>query len=257
MELKDFDVYKIMGNIKAKMPFYNERHFQFELALAIKDYFKDNKDIEIAFEAYYGAKKGDVESDSDSISKIEKRKYTDIVVYDKTSCKFIAIELKYALDDKNSKNGRRFEYNVGNNTISIAKKGAIDNCRYDFLYDVHRLEEIKNNPQYENQYLKHYYRGCAIIISNAEKIWTKYSKNTKDINFHIADNTYTKTECNWTGGINHSTTGDGINDNGKKISRNKFALSKTYHCQWMPKDGYYFDDDNKKSPPFKYLVIEV
>ena len=251
-ELKDFNSNLIMESIKNKMPFYNERHFQFELAMAIRDFYKDNKNIQIDFEAYYGTQN---ETDDNT-----KRNYTDIVVYDKNG-NFIAIELKYCLDDNNNKE-KRYKYKNGENEITIAKKGAVDNCRYDFLFDVHRLEQISKNAKYENNSLKNFYCGYTILISNSKKTWLKSKKeHPNDINFHIADGTKTKRVCFWLGGINFAVNKDGLNYKGKQVLRRDFNLKKEYDCCWQPagENNYYFEDSNKNnpSPPFKYLVIKI
>ena len=123
---------------------------------------------------------------------------------------------------------------------------------------MHRLEEIKVCNTYENKFLKNYICGYAIIISNAHKMWIEYkNKEPNDINFHIADKTYTKTDCTWRDGINFSPNYDGKNSDEKKISRIGFEVSKSYKCDWSDENDLYFTDEDGKSPAFRYLVIKV
>lgn len=243
--LQDFDVNIIMKNIKCKMPFYNENQFRFEFAMGVKDFFKNNNDIDILFDCYYPTKtiKKEIES--------EKRNYTDIVIYNKTG-EFIPIELKYNLKiEDNNKDNKRFSYFNGEYNVTIAKKGATDNCRYDFLKDVERLENIKKNPSYENIKLKKFYKGYAIIISNDKLIWENCSSDEKikDTNYRefcIGNNSYALTSCEWK---------DGKNVTQKTCRSAKIELSKQYFCSWND----YFEDlkQKDKSPQFKYLIFEI
>lgn len=254
--LKNFNPSEIMERIKNKMPFYNENHFRFEFAMAIKEYLNEQnaENIEIVFEVYYPTNNSANNEDS-SI----KRNYTDIVIYDEKG-DYIAIELKYNLRLKNGKKCNRYYYNNGKYNISIAMKGATDNCRYDFLYDVYRLEQLKLGGKFENTNIKSFLKGYSIIISNDEKIWKiscpdkanelkglLISKNN-DKNFCIGDKSLTMENCSWTGGINY---------NNPKAKRKDFILKKSYKCNWN--EEFYFEDKklNNPSPGFRYLIIEV
>ena len=237
------------------MPFYNENHFRFEFAMAIKEYLNEQnaENIEIVFEVYYPTSKA---TDKES----NKRNYTDIVIYDKTNGEYIAFELKYNLKDGDRNKSNRYYYNNGEYNISIAMKGATDNCRYDFLYDVYRLEQLRAGGKYENTNIKSFVKGYSIIISNDEKIWEiscpndankskglLISKNY-DQNFCIGDRSLTMQNCFWTGGKNY-----------KNLSavRKDFSLKKSYECNWNKE--FYFEDKKltDKSPNFRYLIIEV
>lgn len=253
--LKNFDPSIIMGKIQNKMPFYNEYHFQFEFAIALKEVIDENdiENLEIVFEAYYPTSKT---TDKES----NKRNYTDIVIYDKNNGDYIALELKYNLRDRSRNKNNRYYYNNGEYDVSVAKKGATDNCRYDFLYDIYRLEQLRASGKYENTNIKSFVKGYSIIISNDEKIWKiscpnkanelkglLISKNN-DQNFCIGDGSLTMQNCFWTGGKNC-----------KNLSaiRKDFSLKKSYECNWNK--GFYFEDKKliDKSPEFRYLIIEV
>ena len=256
--VKNFDPSIIMERIKNKMPFYNENHFRFEFAMAIKEYLNEQnaENIEIVFEVYYPTNN----SANDKDSSI-KRNYTDIVIYDKNNGEYIALELKYNLRDGDRNKSNRYYYNNGEYNISIAMKGAPDNCRYDFLYDVYRLEQLRAGGKYENTNIKSFVKGYSIIISNDEVMWNissphqknqanpllKISKNN-DQNFCIGDRSLTMTECCWTGGKNYKNP---------KTTRKDFILKKSYECNWN--EGFYFEDKKltDKSPNFRYLIIEV
>lgn len=254
--LKNFDPSIIMGKIQNKMPFYNEYHFQFEFAIALKEFIdeKNIENIEIVFEAYYPTSKA---TDKES----NKRNYTDIVIYDKNNGDYIALELKYNLRDRDRNKSSRYYYNNGKYDVSVAKKGATDNCRYDFLYDIYRLEQLRAGGKYENTNIKSFVKGYSIIISNDEVMWNlssphpknqsntllKISKNN-DRNFCIGDRSLTMQNCFWTGGKNY-----------KNLSaiRKDFSLKKSYECNWNKE--FYFEDKKltNKSPSFRYLIIEV
>lgn len=252
--LENFDPTIIMEKIQCKMPFYNEYQFQFEFAISVKEYFKESNNIEIVFEQYYPTT---ILSGNEEISK---KNYTDIVIYD-TEGNYIAIELKYNLKDGNRETNKRYLYNNGEYEISIAKKGATDNCRYDFLYDIYRLEQLKVNGKYENKSIKKFLKGFSIIISNDKAVWEyssphknnaqnttlKISKNF-DQNFCIGNGSQTMTDCKWMGGKNCTAP---------KPTRPAFTLKNSYTCNWS--DKYYFEDKkaNDPSPGFKYLIITV
>ena len=107
MDIKDVNA--IMEKICAKMPFYNEAQFQLEFALAVKE---KHANFGIMPEVYYERREerrseeesAENEQEASNESGFKTRKnYTDIVIYDKRSGDYIAVELKYALTDGGSK----------------------------------------------------------------------------------------------------------------------------------------------------------
>lgn len=262
MDIKD--VHAIMEKICAKMPFYNEAQFQLEFALAVKE---KHANFGIMPEVYYERREerrfeeesAEHEQEASNESGFKTRKnYTDIVIYDKRNGDYIAVELKYALTDGGSKGEKRNAYtNVNGDTITVAKKGAIDNCRYDFLWDVHRLEELADGQwKYESACLNNFVAGYAILISNARKMWEqcRNEKGTKqklnnDNNFRIGDNSdigsTSPIMLNWEGG-SHAT-------------RSGFELKRHYSFKWGHDNKTYFKDVDEKrnSPEFRYLVVKV
>lgn len=260
-DLKNFNIHDFMDEIKNKMPFYNERHFQCELGSAIKMFFLKNKNIEVLYEMYYPTNNYSetaIMSESNqnvkAITKI-KRNYTDIVICDKNTEEYISIELKYALSDRARNKSARFEYTLGNgDKITIAKKGALDNCRYDYLFDVYRLEQLKETKFscYEHKNLKKFVAGYAIILSNDKSMWEEIKLKGKDKpyyrNFRL--NNETSGVYSWTGGKNTKPNA---------IRPNITGLTNKYRCNWMPQDSFYFEDKGKSSsaPAFKYLIVEI
>ncbi len=264
MDIKD--VHAIMEKICAKMPFYNEAQFQLEFALAVKE---EDENAEIVLEAYYEKREesrseeesAENEQEASNESGFKTRKnYTDIVIYDKRSGDYVAVELKYALTDGGGKGEKRNAYtNVNGDTITVAKKGAIDNCRYDFLWDVHRLEELADGQwKYESACLNNFVAGYAILISNANKMWEQCrveeerdskKKLNNDNNFRIGDNSNTGStspvKLDWRGG-SHTT-------------RPGFELKNHYTFVWGDENKTYFKDvdEKRKSPEFRYLVVKV
>ena len=250
--LKNLDINSIMQNIQKEMPFYNERHFQLCFAIALRDHFRFNNEIEVFVELF------DKQIDDE---KHSKRNYTDVVIYDNKDKSYIAIELKYALTDRgrNSKKNdgvdrTRFEYKIGNKKISIAKKGAMDNMRYDYLYDVKRLESLKKKERaIEIIQSASFQKGYAVLVSNDKGLWTNCAleegaeyKTTVETNyklFCIGNGSRTAEMCEW--------------KKEKACAENKrkgFQLSKRYLCSWSEE---YCKDENNNSPPFRYLVLTV
>ena len=253
INLKKFNIDYFMDKIKDKMPFYNERHFQMELAIAIKDFYKGTG-IDVLVESFYPIT---LTKQNTANQNVEKRNYTDIVIYDEYG-NYISVELKYALNVKDRNKSTRRPYTLLNgDVITIAKKGALDNIRYDYLFDIYRLEQLKKSKTslYEYNRLKSFYKGYAVILSNGCLMWEiKHDDKPKVSynNFCLGDKTQTQKDCSWTSGHYRDDQNKGID-----VNRPDFKLNDSYSCNWN--QGTYFEDTNnpKISPDFRYLAIEV
>ena len=131
--------------------FQSEAQLQFELAWNIKQNFNCNVFLE-DLTAY----------ETDSKGNITHKLYTDIVVEDIETNYRIGIELKYKTAE--------LKYN----NIYLFNHGALPLNRYDYLWDVNRLESlVYNKPLYNNATSTTIVKPCdvgfAIILTN-EKI---------------------------------------------------------------------------------------
>lgn len=222
----------LMKDINGKMPFYNEKQFQFELASAIRA-----KGYNVLFEMYYT---NDLKEDEEN-SEV-KKSYTDIVVYD-DSKNFIPIELKYGLADNNIK--ERWKYKTKNGDfISIAKKGASNLVRYSFLKDVNRLENIAKcqGTSYEDGRLKKFCKGFAILLANDKLLWERKQRECKKKKYQY--------QCFCIG------ENDKVNGILKMEGKNSVVIGGKYKCKWSG-DPYFASDEAENGPPFKYLVFEI
>ena len=167
-------------------PYYSEAQIQFELALLIKENFKDCK---ISLEHF-----SMLEQENDKGKLKSKRDYTDIFVFNKDKSECVAIELKYK-----TKKEKDFEETDECKT-NYTDQGATDLGRFDYLWDINRLELLTFDDKYKKEnevriasnkfrnkeLLKRDFisqlgnsklvSSYAIIITNDEKYWT-YTKN--------------------------------------------------------------------------------
>ena len=215
----DFEINELLKKLKAKkIIFESEAQFQFELALQIKEMYP-----------YYDVK---LEMTT-SIRNDGKKQYTDIIVLDKNG-DFIAIELKYKT--------RKSVYG----DIKLLNHGATDLGRFDYLYDVWRLENLKyrNNTAYEfNKRLKNCVNGYAIILTNEKNYWSinRQSKDALYKNFCITDkDSIQKNEnLSW----NQKDGSSCIKGTWRDI---QLLFTNGYNFKW---NDYIFD--------FKYLITNI
>lgn len=173
---KEWLIEKIKDLGKENILFYNEAQFQFRLAW----------EIQKAFEQY--------EVILECLTIDNKRSYTDIMVK-LSDNNYVAIELKYktkCAKNKSSNNEEESGY-------ILKHHGAVDFGRFDYLWDINRLEmlvykskkiesenKIKlSSNQYrdaENKFIENKYKilkpydnakiiGYAIILTNDELYW--------------------------------------------------------------------------------------
>lgn len=165
------DINKLINALSKLEPvFQSEAQFQFALALEIK---KEYPVFKVLLE---------VLTASETIKNKLKRYYSDIVVADKQG-NYIIIELKYKT--KKSIYGG----------VELLDHGATDLGRYDFLWDIRRIEILKENNTevYKfNNNLKNFVNGYAIMLTNESKYWTisKENNNTLYKNFCISNNDF-------------------------------------------------------------------
>ena len=218
----DFDIDFLMKKLAQNIGvFESEAQFQFELAQVIKDTCQDYK-VKLELTTATTRKNNKL-----------KRLYTDIVVLDKDD-NFISIELKYKT--KNS------EYDG----IKLLNHGATDFGRFDYLWDIHRLELLKKKDStiYEfNKNLKNCIKCFAIILTNEKNYWEiSGTKKTMYMNFCISEKDVIKKgkPLSWNKKNNDKTFIDGT------WRDRSLVFDNTYTFKWNP---YKYD--------FKYLVTEI
>ncbi|MDD3999279.1 MAG: hypothetical protein PHX62_00080 [Bacilli bacterium] len=170
---------EIMAKIKLKELLYsNEEQFQFDLAWKLKQKINNNN-IDILLEPL-------------SITDLKlggdrKKDFTDIVLIDDEG-NFIPIELKYKKygEQKHEdckyilykiKPDKKKEYD-----IKLYHDGAVNLGRFDYLWDVHRIENLrKKNSKNDGMIFDNRYTiflgGYAIMITNDEAYWRDTGDN--------------------------------------------------------------------------------
>lgn len=152
-KLQDFNVRDLQDILtqfgKKHRIFHSEAQLQFELAWEIRKKVNCRVLLEVL-------------TMEEPISNKIKRYYTDIVLEDNDYR--VAIELKY----------KTAEFKGENDVVELLNHGAVDLGRYDFLWDVYRLELLQNpNKNSQVNVRKKCEKGFAILLTNEEKYWTK------------------------------------------------------------------------------------
>ena len=154
------DIIDSMGRVPRI--FHSEAQFQFALAWEIKLRYK----CQVLLEEYTA---------SYLVLKKKKKMYTDIILKGEDGYT-IGIELKY----------KTAEYD--NDIYHLLNHGATDLGRYDYLYDVHRLELLsKKDKLSEAEIICPITKGYAILLTNEHKYWS--------ISHNAATNTIYKEFC--------------------------------------------------------------
>ncbi|MBR0169330.1 MAG: hypothetical protein IJQ14_00630 [Bacteroidales bacterium] len=222
-----------------KKVFQSEAQFQFNLAWRLQELY----DCEAKLEDLTVVVTRKNKSDKDLMQKV----YTDIVLLKDDYS--VAIELKYKTATLNHKD------------ILLFKHGATDLGRYDFWWDVNRLELLVtptkkapknlNAKSEETNVYRHCTKGFAILLTNENDYWKKsYRKDTIDKQFCISE----------ADGCLLSKTLDWKKVNGeytktiKNTSRaHSIVLNEAYSYHWES----YCELPTEKNNIFKYLMIEV
>lgn len=193
--LKEFDVSNVIEKLSEKRPlFHNERDFQFELALMIKDMYE----CEIRLEYYYRTDENN------------KRCYIDLIAYDNNYC--IAFELKYKT--------MKYDGKLNDELYELKEQGARDwGCAY-VLSDLKRLEDLVLSGDIIGG--RKINKGFVIFITNDEKYKKEY-KGELFKEFSLTDNKI----------IESINTENKINRRSFKPFKNiKFEYKNSYTVNW-------------------------
>lgn len=243
--------------------FQSEAQFQFEFAWTLQKMFPD---CQVKLEDMRTVIKEKDKKDKNGNEIIKKKFYTDIVLEQGEYS--IAIELKY----------KTAEYSDTKNNLYLFNHGAVDLGRYDYLWDVHRLELLleKGNKSelcgdVEVLPNKGCDKGFAVLLTNEKKYWGQsyvYEKEngyTIDNQFKIGEKDEGKThklfgnvldwrilekgEKNYAKNYKHypSTV---VTQNGNSTERAQpIRLAEQYSYKW--------EDYLCNELQFKFVIIEV
>lgn len=254
---------------KQNIIFRSEEQFQFTLSWAIQEFF-----------ATYKVYLEDLTSTIEYNNGDKKRSYTDILVK-KDNGDYVAIELKY----------KTANAIIGN--IELLNHGAVDNGRYDYLWDINRLEWLvygnskakqenglisqanncRKNPlpniglyNYDARIKGEKITGYAIMLTNESKYWN-FSKQLP-----------AQTSCKYCGNVHYhdfciaesdETGKNNINGKGKiqDWAKNAGGYTKSVCDIWRGRpiefignytfnwNSYY--KENAKNWEFRYCIMEI
>lgn len=242
-ELSIPELSKILDEFGQKqVVFQSEAQFQFNLAWRLQEIYDCNAKLEELTKVIY---KNDYKSP-------KQKFYTDIVL-EKDDYR-VAIELKYktaSLED---------------GEVILFNHGATDLGRYDFIWDVKRLEMLLK-PNTSEKGLKTCNKGFAIILTNDDDYWVKCWKPedkstdvdiTIDNQFRIGEqNQQLHTGCLFAKTMDWKHNVDGSYPKTIQKSSSSRAcnivLNHAYTYEWKK----YTNVENVKNGLFKYMIISV
>lgn len=213
--------------------FQSEAQFQFEMAWELQKQCQ-RKNAKVLLEMVTATE----------LQEKRKRYYSDIVI---RNCEgeYIVIELKYKT--KKSTYG----------DIELLHHGANDLGRFDYLWDLHRIQLLKNhdNGRYRfNSSLQRFVAGYAIMLTNDERYWTvsrRSLQNQRPLYYDFCigngDEIPSGTVLKWKDGENC------VRGTCRDCS---LTFEKSYRMEW--RDYYFSNDlDSKFDLDFKYLILNV
>ena len=151
--------------------------------------------------------------------------HIDIYVLDE-ECSF-PIELKYKT--------KEIKAEINGEYYNLKNQFAHDIGRYDFLYDVHRIEKAKIlDPKFKS--------GFVILLTNDSAYWRKTYNNTVDSAFRIHEGQYITGNLSWGENAGAGTT----------KGRDCFKLIGNYQTTWLP-----YSNTNIRHGEFKSCLLEI
>lgn len=166
-------IQEIMDEISNQIIIYqNEEQFQFDLAWRINKCIDENSGIKVLLE-FFSMTDEKMEGNDDC-----KKIFTDIILLDNQN-KFIPIELKYKKHGMKTKI-KQFNNNQEKIECIIGHDGAANLGKFDYLWDIHRIEQLKEKPKKsvkKDIRLKTFVCGYAIMITNDKSYWYNKGKN--------------------------------------------------------------------------------
>ena len=251
------DLTSLIGEFgKEQRIFQSEAQFQFDLAWRLQEEY----DCIVKLEDLT------VVIDKEGNGKKSKQKiYTDITL--ERDGYVIAIELKY-----------KTAAMTQGNDILLFNHGAADLGRYDFLWDVNRLELLVHHTKevsekaISKEYapeisigfpkLKRCNKGFAIILTNEDDYWKMSHDNCKDAviyrQFCIGGNPLTGNGHLYSKNLDWGKdpiTGEYTSAVAHSSRARRLQLQEAYSYQW--RDYCQVPTDNGKNGLFKYMIISI
>ena len=141
----------------------------------------------------------------------------------------VAIELKYMT--------RKSELEDNEESFALRNQGAQNQRRYDFLWDIHRLELMRSMPEFCEA-------GHAVLLTNDPLYWNCPRRKTMDSDFRVHEGREISEELAW----------DLCASPGMVKRREKpIQLKGSYPLRWQ--DYSYFS--GKPLGEFRYLAVSV
>jgi hypothetical protein len=204
------DIVRIIRLLARQRPmFHSEADFQLALAWEIQ---KQHPHYSIRLE--YKPK------------NIPDRIFLDIYIENKSEQ--YAIELKYKT--------RAIKHQHGKELFTLLDQSAQDIGRFDFLYDVGRLEQVVGSQKKTN--------GYALLITNDFSYWNKSNRKTVDSDFRLHEGRKIKGNLKWGSKASMGT---------KKGRNFAIKLHGIYNAKWQ---NYSCPSDDKYGT-FKYLLFRI
>ena len=207
----DFEIDKILNKLSNEREiFYSEADFQHALAWKIHQIYPE---IKIRLEY--------------PISVNGSIYYVDIFL--KYNSKCVGIELKYKT--------KKIECVHKKEKFLLKNQGAQDLGRYDYLWDVYRLEQIKEGRKN--------FTGYAIFITNDYLYWKDPThKDTIDKMFRIHQGKEINSRLSWT---------EKASEGSKRGREEDIFIKNTYRINWEK----YSKLNGHKYDLFKYLLLII
>ena len=218
------EIQTILSRLSNKAePYLSEAQFQFELAWELQKIHDDCK-ILLEYTACSNKTSG------------KRFEYDIIAVFDEG---YQAIELKYKTTQATI------------NGVDLIQQAGQPGVKYDYLWDIHRIEILKNRSKHSNDY--YYYLaqkdclgGFAILLTNDASYWCQAKPHELAFNFSLHDTAIKTGHLDWNICVKPQK-------NWMK-SRCSFSLDNSYTMQWNIFNSYC---KNGKKKQFKYLLTEI
>lgn len=222
---------EIINSLAASNRIFNcEAQFQFELAQKIKNQFN----CKVLFEGLSRKYNG-------------KKYFTDLILYDEVEV--IAIELKY----KTASLCQSLPCLYGEGCFDLAKHGAVDLGRYDYLLDIERIQKIVDSASANDEnVIIPCNRGYAVILTNEKKYWDGLPNNTIDAGFFFTQQAkmVKKGTHDWKKSSVQPFCPKTV---AGSFRANGLTMNNDYPCDWQD----YLKLNTGGNDEFKYLVTEI
>ena len=180
----------------------------------------------LAWEIHRASPNSRVRLEVDAFQVQARRRFLDIWL----PVEGIAIELKYVT--------RRLELDLDGESFALRNHSAQDQRRYDFLWDIQRLELMRSNGS-----------GCkagyAVILTNDSSYWAvPRNRGTVDADFRIHEGREVSGELAWAASASPGT---------KKDRESPIRLRGSYRLSWQE----YSTFPVRSYGRFRYLAVTV